>query len=104
MVGESQGSTALPAWPVRLMAELDVSDQRAKELVDGLTLEQLNRQPAADAWSVGQCLEHLCFSNDVYLPAISDSLMGKPLSPVQEIAPGWVGRWFIRSYIEASPQ
>ena len=104
MAGESQGSTALPAWPVRLMAELDVSDQRAKELVDGLTLEQLNRQPAAGAWSVGQCLEHLCIANEVYLPAIRDSLARKPVSPVQEITPGWFGRWFLRRYIEPSPQ
>ena len=92
------------AWPVRLMAELDASDQRAKELVEGLTAEQLNRQPAADAWSVGQCLEHLCIANDVYLPAISASLTGKPVFPVQEITPGWFGRWFVRTYIEPSPQ
>jgi hypothetical protein len=104
MAGESHGSTALPAWPVRLMAELDASDQRARDLVDGLTLELLNRPPTAGAWSVGQCLEHLCVANEVYLPAISDSLTGKPVSPVEEIMPGWFGRWFIRNYIEPSPQ
>lgn len=97
-------SAALPAWSVRLTAELDASDKRAYELVSGLGPEQLNWQPGAGAWSVGQCLEHLCITNEVYLPAISSSLAGKPVVAVQDITPGWFGRWFIRSFIEPSPQ
>ena len=96
--------TALPAWSVRLIAELDAADERARELAVGLNAAQLNWQPAPDAWSVGQCLEHLCITNDVYLPAISSSLLGKPVSAVQDIKPGRFGRWFIRTYIEPSPQ
>lgn len=95
---------ALPAWSARLIAELDGADERAKELASGLNPEQLNWQPRPGAWSVGQCLEHLCITNEVYLPAISASLVGKPLSAVQDITVGWFGRWFIRSYIEPSPQ
>jgi len=95
---------ALPAWPARLIAELDAADERAEELVSGLNPEQLNWQPRPGAWSVGQCLEHLCISNEVYVPAISASLVGKPVSTVQDITVGWFGRWFIRSYIEPSPQ
>ena len=52
------------------------------------------------AWSIGQCLEHLCLSNEVYLPPIADSLRGPCAGPVEEITPGWLGRWFIRTYIE----
>jgi hypothetical protein len=85
------------------MAELDAADETAKELVTGLTPEQLNWQPGLNAWSVGQCLEHLCRMNEVYLPAISSSLIGKPSSAVPDITPGWFGRWFIRSYVEPSP-
>jgi hypothetical protein len=85
------------------MAELDASDQNARQLVAGLTAEQLNWQPAPSSWSVGQCLEHLCLGNETYLPSLSAALAKKRASAVEEITPGWVGRWFIRSFIEPSP-
>ena len=94
---------ASPAWSVRLIAELDANDQRAKQLVTGLTPEQLNWHPQPGAWSVGQCLEHLCVATELYLPAISDSLADRPASSVQDITPGWFARWFIISYIAPSP-
>jgi hypothetical protein len=30
--------------------------------------------------------------------------VGKPISAVQDITPGWFGRWFISTYVESSPQ
>jgi hypothetical protein len=87
---------------MRLISELDTLDQRAKELATELTPLQLNWKPSQDAWSVGQCLEHLRVANEVYLPAITASLTGRPLHAVQDIAQGWFGRWFIRNYIEPS--
>lgn len=100
----SQTATAAAAWSTRLIAELNASDDRAKKLVSGLTPEQLNWQPRPGAWSIGQCLEHLCITNELYAPAISASLAGKKVSQVQDITPGWFGRWFIKSFIEPSPQ
>ena len=94
--------TPLPAWCVRLIAELDASDERAKALVSGLSSQQLNWQPRPGAWSIGQCLEHLCVTNELYLPAISNALAGRKASAVPDITPGWFGRWFIRSFIEPS--
>lgn len=96
--------TASPVWSIRLIAEFDGADKNANELVVGLSREQLNWQPRPGVWSVGQSLEHLCIANEVYLPAISSSLAGKPISAVQEIIPGWFSRWFINNYIEPSPQ
>jgi hypothetical protein len=93
---------APPAWSDRLISELDAADQTANEVAMGLNAEQLNWQPAPGVWSVGQCLEHLCITNEAYLPAISCSLSGKPISAVQDIKPGWFGRWFISSYVEPS--
>jgi hypothetical protein len=93
---------AAPSWSVRLIAELYAADQKAKELAFDLSPEQLNWHPRPGAWSVGQCLEHLCIANEVYLPAISASLVGKPEGAVQDITLGWFARWFIRSYIEPS--
>jgi hypothetical protein len=83
---------------------LENADQRARELAQGLTPLQLNWQPSPDAWSIGQCLEHLRAANEVYLPAIADSLTARPLHAVPEITPGWFGRWFIRAYIEPSSE
>jgi hypothetical protein len=39
----------------------------------------------------------------VYLPPISKALGGQPRAVVQDITPGWFGRWFMRRYIEPSP-
>lgn len=95
--------TLAPAWSLRLASELTANDQTAGTLAANLTDEQLNWQPAPGSWSVGQCLEHLCLMNDVYLPAISAALKEKPDSPVEQITPGWFGGWFIRNFADPSP-
>ena len=95
--------TGAPTWPVRLASELTTNDQRARALVAGLTEDQLNWQPASASWSVGQCLEHLCVTNEAYLPAIAAGLQGKPDEAVENITPGWFGGWFIRKFVEPSP-
>ena len=94
----------MPGWSQRLISELYTADRRAERLAKALTPEQLNWRPRPNAWSVGQCLQHLYVANEVYLPAISSSLDGRRRSRVQEIVPGWFGRWFIRKYIEPSPE
>ena len=93
-----------PAWSRQLIGELQAADQRAIALARGLTVEQLNWKPRPDQWSVGQCLEHLCISGEVYLPPIASALKNRPRAPVDRITPGWFGAWFIRSYIAPSPQ
>ena len=72
----------LPAWARRLHQELTASDARAAALVKPLTPEQLNWKPAPEKWSVGQCLEHLAISTEVYLGPIADALAGPPLGAV----------------------
>lgn len=92
-----------PAWPARLAFELSANDQTAQTLVAGLTEEQLNWQPSPGAWSVGQCLEHLCITNEAYLPRMISALRGQPDSPTEQITPGAFSRWFIRNFVEPSP-
>lgn len=43
----------------------------------GLTAEQLNWKPAAESWSVGQCLDHLIKSNDAFKPAFERLVSGE---------------------------
>src|SRR5271166_2398746 len=92
-----------PAWSIRLAFELSANDQTAQTVAAGLTDEQLNWQPAPSSWSVGQCLEHLCITNEAYLTSISAALKDKPDSPVEQINPGRFGDWFIRRFVEPSP-
>jgi hypothetical protein len=92
-----------PAWAQRLIAEMTAADRRAECVANGLSPEQLNWRPRPDAWSVGQCLEHLHIANEVVLATISTALEGQPRSAVQEITLGRFSRWFIRNYIAPNP-
>ena len=95
--------SALPAWSLRLISELEDADRRAESVAAGLSAEQLNWQPRRGAWGIGQCLEHLHIANEVYLPAISAALEGRRHATVQDVSLGWFSRWFIRNYIAPNP-
>ncbi len=90
----------MTAWAAKLVDGLNAADERAQVLTGNLSNEQLNWRPTAGAWSIGQCLEHLCITNEQYLPAIEGSLAGKAKGSTEEILPGWFGRWFIASFAE----
>lgn len=87
-----------------MVSELQDNDARARKLVAPLSPEQVNWKPGANEWSIGQCLEHLSLTNETYVGPISEELTTTPTGAVAEITPGWFGGWFIRSYIEPSPQ
>jgi len=87
------------SWSTRLLAELNASDQRAVSLAQSLNLQQLNWQPGPGQWSVGQCLEHLAVTNEVYGAAITEALDAAPQGFASEIHPGWFARYFIREYV-----
>ena len=96
---------APPAWCARLLAEFTDADARARAVAGTLTREQLNWKPGQDAWSVGQCLEHLAIANELYIDAIEATLTENlGARPVQEITLGRPSRWFIRNYIEPSAE
>jgi hypothetical protein len=96
-------ASATPDWAQRLLASLASSDQRAATLARPLSVAQLNWRADQSTWSVGQCLDHLRAANDVYGAAIGSALTGTGSGPVNEITPGWFGRYFIRTVIEPSP-
>lgn len=96
--------TQSPPWCIRLTRELDAADAHARALAGGLSVAQLNWKPRPESWSIGQCLEHLCISNEVYVKPMAASLGSRRDGPVDEITPGWFGRWFIRTYIDPATQ
>src|SRR5262245_12015941 len=94
---------ALPNWSLRLISELDASDRRARAVAGGLNAVQLNWRPRPDAWSIGQCLDHLRVANEVYLLPISAALEGRQRGNVDEVRLGSFSGWFIRNYIAPNP-
>jgi len=49
-----------------IVDELNMISANVREKFGSLSAEQINWKPAADSWSVGQCLEHLIKSNELY--------------------------------------
>jgi hypothetical protein len=99
----SSTTDATPNWARALISELNDSDRCAAALGAGLSADQMNWQPSPDAWSIGQCLEHLHIANEVYLPTIAGALDGQERRAVNQIELGWFSRWFIRNYIAPNP-
>lgn len=100
----TSNDVAVPQWVARLAAELDAADARATALMSRLAPEQLNWKLDARTWSVGQCLEHLCLSNEVYVAPMQKALANAPRGAAGAITPGWFARWFIRTYIDPATQ
>lgn len=88
-----------------LLDDLLKLDRDYAALLSNFACEQLNWRPAADAWSIAQCIEHVMRVNSAYLipiraaiskgrpPSVSD---GQPLS-----TSGWFSSMFLKS---VSPQ
>lgn len=56
--------------------ELRQTVEDARASFGSLSNEQLNWKPAADSWSVAQCLDHLIRSNDEMKPVFEAKLAG----------------------------
>ena len=59
------------------IGELDKVTAEAKSLFGNLSPEQLNWKPAAEKWSIAQCLDHLIVSNNTYYPQFNELISGK---------------------------
>src|SRR5205814_8094013 len=90
------------SWLLRITSELDAADRHAGSVARGLNAIQLNWRPRQDAWSVGQCLEHLRVANEVYLPALAAALDGREPGRADDVTLGGFSRWVICNYIAPS--
>ena len=48
--------------------------ERAEKIFSFLSNEQLNWKPSAESWGVGECINHLVISNNLYLVKIENLL------------------------------
>lgn len=72
---------------------------RARAVLENLTEEQLNRRPAPDRWSVGECLAHVNRTNRLYLDAIEPAVRRARAEGRLAAGPFRYGRleeWFVR--------
>ena len=96
-----RADTGLPAWSVRLIDEWirRPTGQRSRAWAESTAAQLEAYRRPLERWPVPAAPLR---TNEVYLPAIANALDDRPPSPVQDITPGWFGRWFIRTYIEPS--
>ena len=72
-----------------------------------LSWEQLNWKPAAESWSVAQCLDHLIQTQLLYLPLFEKVAAGEAKASIWErISPfsGFFGRLLIRAVSPQNPK
>jgi uncharacterized damage-inducible protein DinB len=58
-----------PAFIQEMFSKAREAGEKVQQSFAALTYDQLNWKPAADAWSIGQCLDHLVVSDSLYFPA-----------------------------------
>ncbi|MBF9223902.1 DinB family protein [Hymenobacter ruricola] len=63
--------------------------------LEPLGLAQLNQQPAPNAWSVLECLEHLNRYSRYYNPQMARAVATPAGRPTAEVRHSWLGRKFI---------
>jgi DinB superfamily len=61
-----------------------------------LPSDQFNRQPAPNAWSAAQCLEHLNVYGRYYLPELKKAIGKAKKQPTPTFKSGWLGDYFYR--------
>lgn len=90
-----------------LTPELDALREQFEQIADdadafvaGLNEEQFTWRPAADAWPVALCLDHLNATARSYLPMLDEGIAAAIRNGTYSEGPfsyNWLGRFFVRS-------
>src|SRR5215470_6565197 len=91
-----------------ITAQAEANSNEARQLVVGLSDQQLNWKPRPDQWSMAECLDHLSLSNAAFAPYLSNAIArGRTKAPVQ-MAPAYhptrIGAWLIRQVSPEAPR
>lgn len=79
----------------------------AQQLFGRLNAAQLNWQPQAAAWSVGQCLEHLIITNQEFFPQLDQLVKGEYRATLWQrmpALPSLFGRLMIKALVPGAPR
>ncbi|HEX5709600.1 MAG TPA: DinB family protein [Pyrinomonadaceae bacterium] len=90
-----------------LAGELEAVGRDARTLFGGLSAEQINWQPSPDAWSVGQCFEHLVKTNERFCSLLEEIGRGERKSGAWErLSPlsGFFGKMVLKAVGPESPR
>jgi len=82
-----------------LLLQLLAVDQDIPGLAGGLSPARFNWRPAANRWSIGQCLEHLNLTTERYVPALRKAVSDARAKGLVRGGPyslGWFERWFLK--------
>lgn len=88
----------------QLIAETDAIAREAQAQFSRLNAPQLNWKPAAESWSVAQCLDHLMTANREMFPVMTAAASGTHKASLWEsmpIIPGLMGKFMVKA---VSPQ
>jgi len=69
------------------------------ELLKQKSLEELNRKPDAESWSVLECMEHLNLYGDFYLPEIERRISQSKYPAEAQFKSGLLGNYFAISML-----
>lgn len=70
----SSSQAALSQQLEQIRREVEEASERARQLVSGLSEEQLRRRPQPGRWSVAECIWHLRKSAEINLPRFDAAL------------------------------
>ena len=83
-----------------IVVEAEKSSETARQLVAGLTEEQLNWTFDPAKWSMAQCLDHLATTSEQFGPYFTTAIArGRQKWPVKEpvpYRPTWLGGWLVK--------
>ena len=83
-----------------ITAEAAKNRETARELVAGLSEDQLNWTPDPKRWSIAQCLDHLATTSKGFRPYLTAAIeKGRSQFPAPQslpYRPSWVGGWLAK--------
>ena len=92
-----------PDFLQTIVTEAEKNNETARQLVTGLSAEQLNWKPSSKQWSIAQCLEHLAVTSSRFDPYFTEAIARArtrwPVSGRVVYKPSMVGGWLIRQVV-----
>jgi len=86
-----------------IVVDTEMNSTRARELVNGLSEDQLNWKPAPGSWSIAQCLEHLTAATEgfdqYFEKAIASGREKRSVDGAIPYRPTRLGGWLIKQLV-----